>query len=54
MGGICGTWIVVLIITFGVTGWLAGAHGYRGLIVGTLAGFVTSLLFSAILLREGW
>ncbi|MDB5296117.1 MAG: hypothetical protein JWO31_2100 [Phycisphaerales bacterium] len=53
VGGVCGAWVVLLIASIGVSGWLAGAHGWRGALVGTTVAVIASFVFSALVLREG-
>jgi hypothetical protein len=51
--GICGVWLLLIIISFGIASWLAGTLGWRGALAGVLAGLVISLLVSALILKEG-
>ena len=50
---ICGTWVLVIVVSFGVAGWLAGSLGWRGAMTGVIVGLVISLVASAMILREG-
>jgi hypothetical protein len=50
---ICGTCILLIIISFGIAGWLAGSLGWRGAMAGVIVGLVISLLVSALILKEG-
>ena len=50
---ICGTWVFVIVMSFGVAGWLAGSLGWRGAMAGVIVGLVVSLLISALILKEG-
>ena len=51
IGGVCGTWAALLILSFGVSGWLAGAHGWRGSLIGVALAAIASLFFSALILK---
>lgn len=49
VGAICGVWLAILIGSLGFAGWLYGAFGWRGVMVGTLAGIVVSLLAAPLI-----
>lgn len=53
IGGVCGAWLALLIVSVGASGWMAGAYGWRGALVGVALAAVASLFFSAVILRSG-
>ncbi len=50
LGAICGVWLTILIVGLGLAGWLYGAFGLRGVMVGTLFAVVISLLAAPLIL----
>lgn len=50
VGGICGTWVAILILNFGLAGWMYGAYGWRGVMVGTFIAAVISLVAAPLVL----
>jgi hypothetical protein len=53
VGAVCGAWVVLLAVSFGVCGWLAVAFGWRAALAGLVTGFVWSLVASALILGRG-
>jgi hypothetical protein len=43
--------VALLILSLGVSGWLAGAHGWRGALIGVVLAAIASLFFSALVLK---
>lgn len=52
LSAICGTWVVVILISFGTAGWLAGAYGWRAAMAGVIVAFIISLFISAMIVGE--
>lgn len=50
VGGICGVWVTILVISLGLAGWLYGAYGFRGVMTGTLVAILISLIAAPLLL----
>jgi hypothetical protein len=49
---ICGTWLLIMIISFGIAGWLTGAYGWRGAMAGVMVAFIISLIVSGMIVGE--
>ena len=50
IGGLCGVWIAILALNIALAGWLYGAYGWRGVMVGTLLAMLISLIAAPLVL----